>query len=262
MQNGWTDSAIRGATIAAVILAFSYFRRAFPINTAEAAQIEHEPPPSGFWTAGAVALWIVVTVVMTMGLASWWRVLNALWSDSHGPTVVTLYPTGAWWYLYSGFTSLCLSWYAVKPVYRAIMSPRRFTIWDYYQSRKAGFDSNRAFKWLGLIIMVPFTAFFVPSLGCHTRFTEQGLAVQAYGDFSETYHAYDKVRTAGVVLGYIDRSGDFHPDPHIAIRLSNGELWSSRHGFRDPEPVRQEIVELLQRTVAGGVRTVRTEHEL
>lgn len=169
-------------SIAAVILAFRFFGKRFPISRVDIDELNEAQPVSGWWTALAVSMWIVATVAMTFVLSSFWRSLNALWSDTHGASIVTLYPTSAWWYLYSGFTALCASWYIVKPFLRGLMSSRRFAVWEYQQSRQAGFDSNRAFRWLGIIVMVPFTALFLPSLGCHMRLTRDGIAIQGYGE--------------------------------------------------------------------------------
>lgn len=258
----WVDSAIRGMSIAAVIVAFRYFGKRFPISRVEIAELDNAPPVSGWWTALAVSMWVMATVAMTFALSSFWRSVNAFWSDAHGESIVTLYPTGAWWYLYSGFTALCASWYIVKPVVRALMSPGRFMVWDYQQSRQAGFDSNRAFRWLGIIVMVPFTALFLPSLGCHTRFTHNGIAIQGYGDLGERFYPHTALASAGVVRGYRDRNGELHDDVHIAIRFSDQRLWSSRDGFRDPEPIRHDLLRLLEQRMENRFRSYEVDSEL
>jgi hypothetical protein len=113
-----------------------------------------------------------------------------------------------------------------------------------------------------MIIMVPFTALFLPSLGCHTRFTDAGIAIQGYGDITERSYAWTAVRCAAVVRGYRDRSGALHDEAHFAIRFTDQSMWSSRDGFRDPEPLRQDLLELLQKRLQIEFRTVEVDAEL
>lgn len=257
-DSAWVDSAIRGAAIAAVAVAFGYFRKRFPVRKGT-SDLDEFMPVSGWWTFLAVMLWIAATIGMTLALVPLWRSINAAMSSLHGPALVVLLPTDAWWYLYSGFSALSLSWYLVAPVQRALMSPRHFAVWEHQQSAKAGFDSNRAFRWIGLVIMVPYTVFFVPSLGCHTRFTDSDVAVQDYAALVELAYPYHEVKAVALVRGYRDRKGEFHQDPHISIRFADGRLWTTRKGFRDPEPIREELVQLLESKVPGRMRMVETD---
>lgn len=243
----WISSLAREIGVGvAVGAAFYYFGRKFPVPPApELSPEDLATPVSGWWTALATALTIATGTGLCLAVVYFARSLNAQWALRDGPAAFLLVPTKFWWYLYGGFLGLLLGWPIAVSILRRTMDSKVWHVWMDKQNRKAGFDGNRAMRLLAYVILVPFTIFFLPSLGCHTAFSETGITTWSYWAMKEARHPYRDITRFAALRGGLDRSGKFYPDSHLIIDFRDGTRWTSRDGFRDPEPVNTELVKFL-----------------
>jgi hypothetical protein len=142
------------------------------------------------------------------------------------------------------------------------MHKKAWAIWMARQNQKAGFDCMRAMRWMAYLIMIPYTAFFLPSLVCHTRFSEKEIATQGYLEWKETRYPYSEVARFTVAQGGIGRQGQFYPDLRVIIDFKNGARWTTRDGFRDPEAINTDLLNFLTLHTGLQPRYVSTDREL
>lgn len=259
----WVDSIPRLMVPVAVAAAFYFFGQKFPAQTPRSVSREEMATPiSGWWTFLSNALTIVNGVVLFLVVVNGARLINRIWGASHGPSAFLLTPTNWWWYIYGGFFGLCLGWPLATMILRKIMDRKTWEIWLAQQNQKAGFDCSKAMRWLAYLILVPFTALFLPSLGCHARFSTNEIGIQGYLDWNETRYAYSDVARVALIDGWLDRSGTFNSDPRILIEFHGGKRWTTRNGFRDPEPVRRDLLDYLLGHTAVGLTHLPTEKDL
>jgi hypothetical protein len=243
LASGWRSFLVPAVIVVAINLLFVYFRRRFPVQKSRTGM--SEKPVSGVWTIASACVFIASIAAVAFGVAIAGRFLNRYWADPSGSARFVLTPTAVWWYLYSGFLGLCSAYVVAKPVLRSLMGRDRFEQWALQGDRKAGFSSGRALNVLGLVIMLPYTVFFLPSLVCHTRFSTTEIGIQTYPQMKEARYRYSDVHRIVLVDGYKLRSGAFERDPRIVIEFSGGRRWSSRDSFRDPEEINSNLVTFL-----------------
>ena len=225
-------------------------------------QKELATPVSGKWSFLCSALTVAILIGSFFGVAYAARFLNALWAQAQGPAVFVLLPTKAWFYLYSGFLGLCLDWPIAASILQKITDKKVWIVWLDQQNQKVGFDVLRAMRWMAYLIMIPYTAFFLPSLVCHTRFSEKEIATQGYSEWKETRYTYSAVGRVAVAKGAIGRQGQFYPDLRLIIDFKNGNRWTTRDGFRDPEAINTDLLNFLTQHTGLQPRYVETDKEL
>jgi hypothetical protein len=261
----WTSAAIRGIAVPVAISAgFYFFGRKFPGAQVPANLTREElaTPVPGKWSFLCNTLTVVILTGSFFGVAYAARFLNARWALAQGPAVFLLLPMKAWFYLYSGFLGLCVAWPIAASIVQRNMDKKAWTIWMARQNQKAGFDCMRAMRWMAYLIMIPYTAFFLPSLVCHTRFSEKEIATQEYSEWKETRYPYSEVSRFAVAQGGIGRQGQFYPDLRVIIDFKNGARWTTRDGFRDPEAINTDLLNLLTLHTGLKPRYVSTDKEL
>lgn len=145
---------------------------------------------------------------------------------------------------------------------RAMMGSGLYDQWMIQGSQRAGFDAARLLRFLTLVIMVPYTALFLPSLVCHTRFSESGVGIQGYAEIHESQYPYSDIEKAAIVRGYRDRSGTFQSDPQIVLHFRDGRHWSSRDSFRDPEAISSDLTAFISRKTGLTFQVVNLEAEV
>jgi len=260
----WVDSAIRGIAVPVVIaVAFRWFARRFPPSKkAIEFSISTEEPVSGWWTGLSIVLWLGSIGVIMLGTVASTRALNDVIALIQGPAEFRLVPTWAWWYLYGGFAGLSLSWLVIAPAMRFLMTPDKFARWTRGHDRQAGFDTERAMRFLALAIMGPYTLAFLPSVGCHTRFSEGDIGIQTYAQIREVRYGYGDVAATMIVKGGRDRSGEFYKDPQIVIDFKDGRRWSSGDGFRDPEDINPDLAAFIAIKTGLAFRYIEAKQDL
>lgn len=262
-SNNWVDSIPRLIVPVAVAAAFYFFGRKFPAQTsASLTREEMATPLSGRWTFLSNALTIVIGVILFLAVVNGARFVNSVWATSHGPSAFLLTPTNWWWYIYGGFAGLCLGCPLATMSLRKVMDRKSWEILLAQQNQKAGFDCNKAMRWLAYLVLVPYTALFLPSLGCHARFSTNEIGIQGYLDWKEARYAYSDVTRLALIDGWLNRSGEFKSDPRLLIDFRDGKRWTTRDGFRDPEPVRRDLLDYLIAHIEVGLTHVRTEQSL
>jgi hypothetical protein len=193
----------------------------------------------------SIVLWLSSIAGITFGAVASTRALNDLIASIQGPAEFRLTPTWGWWYLYGGFAGLSLSWFVAGPVTQWLMGQDQFAHWTRGHDRQAGFDTERAMRFLAYIPMGLFTLAFLPSIGCHTRFSMAEIGIQAYAQIRETRYSYRDVEAIAIVKGGRDRSGELYKDLRIVIDFKDGRRWSSRDSFRDPEDINPDLASFI-----------------
>jgi hypothetical protein len=155
-----------------------------------------------------------------------------------------------------------VAWPIAASILRKIMDEKTWSVWMLRQNQQAGFDCMRAMRWMTYLIMIPFTAFFLPSLVCHTRFSEKEIATQGYSEWTETMYPYSEVSRFAVAQGGIGRQGQFYPDLRVIIDFKNGARWTTRDGFGDPEAINTDLLNFLTLHTGLQPRYVSTDQEL
>lgn len=256
----WTTFLAPALIVIAVNGAFACFRRRCPLKEKD-VNLATEPI-SDAWTAiSGVAILSCGTAVAfgAVGITQW---ANRHLADPNGKALFVLTPSVAWWYLYAGFLGLTSAYMLAKPILRLWMGTVRFDAWTAQGNRKVGFNSGRALNILGVVIMVPYTLLFLPSLVCHTRFTPSYVEVQKYAELHGAKYLYSDVQRIAVVSGYRDRSGALQHDPRLVIDFADGRRWSSRDSFRDPETINQRLVAFLSEKTKLSVEVADTADKL
>lgn len=242
----WLDSAIRGIAVPVVIaIAFRWFRRKFPFKQVSVKSEQLLEPVPAWYTPVSIVIWLVAIPVVTFSIAATVRSLNALITSAQGPVEFQLAPTPAWWYLYGGMGGLSFSLSLTALAMRWLAGRDRYASWTFSHNQQAGFDTDRVAHYFALVIMVPYTLAFLPSIGCHTRFSDDEIGIQTYADLKETRYSYHDVRSIAVVKGSLMRNGEFYKDPRIVIDFKDGRRWSSRDSFRDPEEINPDLAAFI-----------------
>jgi hypothetical protein len=200
-------------------------------------------------------------VGLVLGIVYTARFWNRFLASRDGPAAFLLTPTSAWWDLYGGFAGICVTWFIAAPIMRAMMGSGQFDQWMIQGNRRAGFDSPRALRLLAFVIMVPYTVLFLPSLVCHTRFSESEVGIQGYAEIHEKRYPYSDVEKAAIVNGYRDRSGTFRKDRRVVLYFRDGRRWSSRDSFRDPEEIRSDLTAFISQKTSLKFQIVDLEAE-
>jgi hypothetical protein len=104
--------------------------------------------------------------------------------------------------------------------------------------------------------------FFIPSMGCHTRFAGTEIGMQDYAELKETRYSYADVSRMVVVGGHFDDHGKYEADPQLLLDFKNGRKWSTRDGFRNPSPLENGLVPFLSLHTGLQPVAVKTESEL
>lgn len=261
--NDWVDSIPHLIVPVAVAAAFYFFGQKFPARSSTSLSREEMAIPiSGWWTFLSNALTIAIGLFLFLTAVNGSRLLSRAWGAGHRPSAFLLTPSNWWWYLYGGFLGLCLGWPLATMILRMVMDRKSLEIWLAQQNQKAGFDCSKAMRWLAYVILVPYTAFFLPSLGCHARFSANEIGLQGYLDWNEARYAYSDVTRVALIDGWLDRSGAFNSDPRILIDFHDGKRWTTRDGFRDPEPVRKDLLDYLIGHTGVELTHVHTEQSL
>ncbi|HET9790862.1 MAG TPA: hypothetical protein VFR08_06140 [Candidatus Angelobacter sp.] len=242
----WTFSATHLVVPIAVAAAFYFFGRKFPVQApGELTEEELATPLPGWWTFLSSMLTILIGVSLFLAVVNIARAVNAGWATRPGASTFLLTPSPWWWYLYGGFVALCTAWPIASSILPGFMDKKRWSLWLAQQNQKAGFDGSRAMRWLAYLILVPYTAFFVPSLACYTRFTESEVAIHGYSDRKEARYTYGDVTRIAVVRGGLDRDGKFYSSPRLLMDFRDGTRWTTRDGLRDPAPIDHDLQQFL-----------------
>jgi hypothetical protein len=239
----------------AVRVVFSLFQKWFPAK-AKISTVENryaDETLSAWWGVLNFVLCMSVIAGIFFGLVTATRSLNAFIARLQGPSEFLLLPTDAWWYLYGGFTALCLCWFIVSPILGRLMGRERLAAWVRRYDKSSGFDGELSLRAMVVVLLLPFTLAFIPSLGCHTRFSNDAIGIQTYGHIQETRYSYSDIKTIAIVDG---------KDPRIVIVFYDGRRWSTRDSLRDPEPVNTDLASFIARKSGKALIHVETQEDV
>jgi hypothetical protein len=240
----------------------NYFKKRYPATVVASQNAEMSKSSYIFWPALGLVMMFSVAGLVAFAIAYCVHAFNRLMSLSHGPSNFLLTPTWAWWFLYAMFGALSFSYFPSLQIIRRTMGGKKFAAYMQRGSRVSGYDGTRAMRFLALVIMVPYTAFFVPSLGCHTRFSESEIGIQRYAEITERKYSYSQVRSIALVQGYKLRSGEFQNDPRLVVDFEDGRRWTSREGFRDSEEPNKQLISFLEFRTGKHVQSATLENDL
>jgi hypothetical protein len=258
----WVDSVVPGIAVPlSVAFVVRWLIRKYPSQSADDSAVD-VGPISSYWTILSIVLWLASIAGIAWGVQFTAGGLNQWIAEASGPATFLLIPTPAWRWLYGIACGLGLSCLLVIQILRKLMGDDRFRFWQLDQDKKAGFNSDRALKLMAWLIVPPFTLFFLPSLGCHTRFAENEVGIQTYGDFQESRYRYQDVARIAVVEGFLDRAGNFDKDPRLVIDFRDQRRWSSRDSFRDPHEIDPDLAAFLATKTDLRFQYVATVEEL
>jgi hypothetical protein len=177
----------------------------------------HEPLPTG--VIGAFMWGVGICLALSFFLL---KAANHLWAEADGPVLLRFYAPSAIWFFFPFFAALSIPWpLTVWLLRRAGRSDEADSI-DSDSSEKAGFDSFKVMKWLGIGLVGPIAVFTVLAIPMHLSIAESEVLVGHYASWKTEVFVLDQARRATLVDGYRLRDGSFQKKRDLYIDFADG----------------------------------------
>lgn len=213
----------------AVIAVFALARRCMPVSAplpqarlTDHLQVRYKalqwPVGIGTVLCGAFMVWSFHAVLLYV---------NRIWATARNGAGLQLLPQPAIWWFLPGFAALSLSYELTLQVWAAVGDRREIALYDRWSSSKAGFDSRRVLRWMGLIIALPIGVLTILALPMHATLGDAEIVDCGYA-FSrcQAYRCTD-ARRVSEVEGFRDRDGKLTSRAGLIIDFADGRRWSS-----------------------------------
>jgi hypothetical protein len=183
---------------------------------------------------------------------------NRYFAASEGPSRFQLLPQKAMWWFFPGFGALVLSWDLTLFLWATFGNREDAALYVHWNDQRVGFDSRKAFGFMGLFIALPIGVLTVLALPMHTTLHEEDMHIRGYASMRSTVYRYSDARRITIVDGLRDRSGKFTPRAAIIIDFADGRRWSSatnRDFVRTPDPALAAFIQQKTGLTFGHVET-------
>ena len=162
-------------------------------------------------------------------------------------------PDAAWW-IPSLFIGIIFSAIPVVLLMKLILGAR-YAEFECYSDMKVGFNTNRAFGFIGVVILGLSIMLSVALFSFYWKFDKDGFAMNPFWDLKETRYAYSDIKELRLIAKFRAPNGNLKNSPYYEIVTKDGRHWSSKTGPSDDMVVLKPLFETLTRR--SGVRVVR-----
>ena len=215
-------------------------RRYMPAPTNEAKQldpleIERLKKTYQSWTA----LTLVVLLVMAVMSGVLWFFLFCKLGDylmRPGPDVVFQIDPRHFGWCVPAFLMGIVSGGVLSEFALRLVLGERYTAFKRYAQSKSGIDGSRLMRWTIVLAAVPAATFFVCQACDVTRFTDEGMSLGHFGQFSHPYYPYSAVKVLRFLPLTLDAQGHVKDRPEFVLELGDGTSWTTESLFRDMSP--------------------------
>jgi hypothetical protein len=153
--------------------------------------------------------------------------LSRYYAISQGGSGPWLSPQTAIWWFFPGFGAVALCYELTLQLWSAIGDRREAALYDFWNSRKAGFDCRRVLRWMGLVVALPIGVLTALALPMHATLGQDEIVDCGYGFSPCKGYRYADARRMTEVEGFRDRNGNLTNRAGIVIDFSDGRRWSS-----------------------------------
>jgi hypothetical protein len=217
----------------------------------------HEPLPTG--VIGAFMWGVGICLALSFFLL---KAANHVWADADGTAILRLYPTAAIWCFLPGFAAITIPWPLTVWLLRRAGRIDEADSIDSDSSEKAGFDSFKVMKWLGIGLVGPIAVFTVLAIPMHLSIAESEVRVGHYASWETEVFVLDQARRATLVDGYRLRDGSFQKKRDPYIDFADGRRLDVNAAGDGGTQISDGTVELLLAKTGLSLAHVSTREEL
>jgi hypothetical protein len=260
------DFLVRAAIPVAIGVVLALARKYMPVAPVSPAQgstsmLELEARFGSIQTFVGLSMVLVgVAFVLVTYEAFVWA--NRYLAAADGPAEMRLWPQSAIWWFFPGFGALCFSWGITLRLWAWLGQSHVPALYNYWSSKKAGFDCAKLLRWFGLLIATPIAIFTVlaPPMRCSLRDADIHDCGYAFAG-CQTYR-YSDARRMTVIEGFRNRDGKLTRRAGVVIDFSDGRRWSSAEiGDFLPQPD-SALLDLLSRKIKLPFNRVQAEGDI
>ncbi|WP_435005276.1 hypothetical protein P12x_003171 [Tundrisphaera lichenicola] len=222
----------------AVRAAFELFRRVFPLRVADPSEpglTQEERDSYRRWELGSLLPLFLLVPATGYG---WYLALSETARFLHPEAPDTQYllrPIPILWCFPAFFLGIITSAIPLTVLYRALLG-ERYRRYVRACDERVGFDGYRAFSWMAIVIVVGSVLFTFLMARTYTRFTKDGIEIARTLSLQGALYEYNRVRSIERRSTFRAPNGNTIHLPHFVLNFDDGGSWSTREGFRDPEP--------------------------
>lgn len=122
----------------------------------------------------------------------------------------------------------------------------RYHEFECYSDMKAGFNTNRAFAFFGVIIVGLCAIGIYAGLHFYWRFDKDGFVISPFTELKEYRYGYSDIRELRHVAKVRAPNGDIKHKPYYEIITHDGECWSSRWAPNDDAKLINRLFETVR----------------
>jgi hypothetical protein len=217
----------------------------------------HEPLPTG--VIGAFMWGVGICLALSFFLL---RAANHLWADVDGPAILRLYPGAAIWCFLPGFAALTIPWPLTVWLLRRVGRTDEADSIDSDSSEKAGFDSFKVMKWLGIGVVGPIAIFTLLAIPMHLSIADSEVRVGHYASLETEVFPLSQANRAILVDGNRLRDGSFEKKQDLYIDFSDGRRLDVNAAGDGGSQIGDATVELLLAKTHLPLSHVSTREDL
>jgi hypothetical protein len=239
---------------------FWLFRRLAPApdrSTSYRKRQVHEPLPTG--VIGAFMWGVGICLALSFFLL---RAGNHFWADADGPAILRLYPGAAIWCFLPGLAALTIPWPLTVWLLRRSGRTDEADSIDSDSSEKAGFDSFKVMKWLGIGVVGPIAIFTLLAIPMHLSIADSEVRVGHYASLKTEVFPLSQANRAILVDGYRLRDGSFQKKRDLYIDFADGRRLDVNAAGDGGSQIGDKTVELLLAKTGLHLSHVSTREEL
>lgn len=192
------------------------------------------------------------TYLSYLGLKTLAKILH----PTPSPDVVFLSSPDIAWWIPSLFIGIIFSVFPIILLFKLILG-NRYDEFECYSDMKAGFNTNRAFGFVGVVIVGLSLALSVGLFDFYWRFEKDEFAINPFFKLKEIRYSYSEIKELRLISKFRAPNGSLNNSPYYEIVTKTGERWNSKRGPSDDMAVLKPLFETLAQK--SGLRVMRYE---
>jgi hypothetical protein len=247
---------------AAVFGVLGLLRRYLPARqTKPQAQFDSHGDVEDFTSANFAVYACMVVVGIAFAFSAHWALVagNRHFAEADGPAAFQFFPSGAIWWIFPGFGSVCLSWEITLFLWSLFEGRRTVVRFIDWTSERAGYDSTRALRWMTVFMAMPIGIASLLAIPMHSTLRDSDIEVGHYATLVRQSLPYVQARRLLLVDGFRNRYGKFSAAAGMIVDFDNGSRWSSSDIGDFKSKVDPGLPEFLQRKTGLPLERAETE---
>jgi hypothetical protein len=256
-----TDLIGRMIVPAAVVTVLALLRRYMPARKTDPQSLHDRKVDVEEFRNTSVGVYSAMVVVMIAFAFFSHQALvaaNRHLAEADGPASFRLLPSSAIWWFFPGFGALCFSWEITLLAWSLLGGSSRVTRFIDWTNERAGYDSTRALRWMGLLLAMPIGVATLLAIPMHSSVRDNDIVVGRYAKFTVQYLPYSQASSLAQVDGFRGRNGKFSAHAEMIVDFNNGTRWRSadnRDFTPEPDPGLAEFLQLKTGLPVGHFET-------